>query len=299
MDAVIPASMLEAMYTNFNILFLQGRGSASPVVGEIATVRTSTTEEEGFIIPGQLGRLRKWIGERVVNNLNAQLVKVKAEDYEYTVGVERNHILDDKLGIYEPMIRDMGTQAGYLWDDLATDALLAGHTSLSYDGQFFFDTDHPLDPTNPASAVQSNLFAGRPLNEDNYAFVRSQGALLRGPDGRSLRARYNKLVVGPQLEVAARRLVEVARGDSGADNVLRGSASVTVLPEITGTDWYLLDTTNAIRPLIVIKRQEPKLVRKDQATDESAFWRKLYHYGVDARGVVGYGPWFLALKATA
>jgi phage major head subunit gpT-like protein len=296
---MIPSSMLEAMYTNFNILFLQGRGSASPVVDRIATVRTSTTREEGFIIPGQLGRLREWLGERVVQNMNAQIVKLTVKDYEGTVGVERNDILDDKLGMYEPMIRDLGNQAGYLWDDLVTDALLAGTTSLAYDGQFFFDTDHPLDPTDPGSATQSNLFATRPLTDDNYAYVRSQGALLRGPDGRALRASFNKLVVGPVNEVTARRIVETQRDTGGADNVLRGTATVEVLPEITGTDWYLIDATNALRPIIIIKRQEPKLVRKDQATDESAFWRKRYHYGVDARGVAGYGPWWLALKATA
>ncbi len=300
---IVSASMLEALYGNFNVLFLQGKGSATPVADRLATVRNVTSRESKFIIPGQLGRMRKWLGERVAQNLNAQDVKLVVDDYEGTVEVDRNDILDDQLGIYEPMIRDLGTQAAYLWDDLVADALLQGHTHLSHDGQFFFDTDHPQDMANPSSPTQSNLFTSRPLTEANYAYVRAQGALLVGPDGRSLRVRYDTLVVGPSKEVDARRIVEsrmtldAAVGGS-RDNVLQGTAGVVVLPEITDESWYLIATGAALKPILLLKRQEPRLVRKDQPGDESVFWRKKYHYGVEARGVAGYGPWFLALKAT-
>lgn len=299
---IVSASMLEAIYSTFSVLFLQGRGEATPVAQQLATIRNVTTRDAKFIIPGQLGRMRKWIGERVAQNINAQDVKLSVEDYESTVEVQRNDILDDQLGIYTDMVQDLGKQAAYLKDDLVTDALMQGETNLAYDGQYFFDTDHPLDMANPASEVQSNLFAGRPLNEANYAWVRAQGALLRGPDGRAMRLRFDTLVVGPSQEVAARRLVESKTSfdpttGGQRDNVLQGSAKVVVLPEITDDSWYLIAGGNAVKPIILLVRQEPKLVRKDQDNDESVFWRKLYHYGVDARMVAGYGPWWLALKA--
>ncbi len=299
---IVSASMLEAIYSNFTVLFLQGRGSASPVAGKLATIRNTTTRENKFIIPGQLGRMRKWIGERVAQNINAQDIKLAVEDYEATVEVDRNDILDDQLGIYTDMIQDLGKQAAFLQDDLVTDALLQGETNLAYDGQYFFDTDHPLDMANAASATQANLFTSRPLNEANYAYVRAQGALLRGPDGRAMRLTFDTLVVGPNQEVAARRLVQSktsfdATTGGPRDNVLEGTATVVVLPEITDDSWYLIAGSNAVKPVILLVRQAPKLVRKDDDRDESAFWRKKYHYGVDARMVAGYGPWWLALKA--
>ena len=70
---------------------------------------------------------------------------------------------------------------------------------------------------------------------------------------------------------------------TGLDNVLKGTATVVVLPEITDNSWYLLATTDSLKPIILLVRQEPRLVRKDADTDESVFWRKMYHYGVDAR----------------
>ncbi len=299
---IVSASMLEALYTTFTVLFLQGRGSASPVAGQIASIRNVTTREAKFIIPGQLGRMRKWIGERVAQNINAQDIKLAVEDYEATVEVQRNDILDDQIGIYSDMIQDLGKQAAFLKDDLVTDALMAGETNLAYDGQYFFDTDHPLDMNNAGAGVQANLFTSRALTEANYAYVRAQGALLRGPDGRAMRINFNTLVVGPSKEVEARRIVESKQSfDSSTggprDNVLLGTAKVTVLPEITDDSWYLLATGDAVKPIILLVRQEPKLVRKDDDKDESAFWRKIYHYGVDARMVAGYGPWWLALKA--
>ncbi len=301
---IVSSTALTAIYTNFNVLFLQGRGEASPIAQKIATITTlSEGDEVQFIIPGQLGRMRKWLGERVVQNMNAQDTKFKVDDFEATVEVQRNHIEDDKLGIYAPMIKDLGTQSAYLWDDLATDALLLGHQTLCYDGQYFFDTDHPQDIANSGSPSQVNLFTSRPLTEANYAYVRAQGALLKGPDGRALRVRYDTLVVGPSKEVEARRIVQSKQSADPTtggprDNVLEGTASVLVLPEITNDDWYLLATSMALKPILIAKRKEPTLVRKDQANDESVFWRKKYHYGVDARGVAAYGPWWTALKAT-
>ena len=60
------------------------------------------------------------------------------------------------------------------------------------------------------------------------------------------------------------------------------------------TAWYLLDTTRAIKPFIFQLRKLPELVRQDRPDDEQVFSRKKYRYGVDYRGVAGYGLWQLA-----
>lgn len=294
-------SALEAVYTNFNVLFLQGRGEASPIASRLATIQTLRRGREmRVIIPGQLARMRKWLGERVVQNLNAQDFKFTIDDYEATVEVDRNDIEDDQLNIYEPQIRDLGTQAGYLWDDLVSDADAAGETTLCYDGQYFYDTDHPVDLANTGAGTQSNLFTGRALTAANYEYVRTQGAALKGPDGRVLRVKYDTLVVGPALEVTAKKIVAspvLYNGSAPETNVLTGTANVIVLPEITDSSWRVMSLNNPLKPFILVKRKEASLVRKDQANDESVFWRKKYHYGIDARGGVTYGPWWTALKA--
>ncbi len=62
----------------------------------------------------------------------------------------------------------------------------------------------------------------------------------------------------------------------------------------SGTAWFLLDTTKAVKPFIFQRRSEPQLVRQDAPEDEQVFMRKKYRYGVDYRGAVGYGLWQLA-----
>ncbi len=65
----------------------------------------------------------------------------------------------------------------------------------------------------------------------------------------------------------------------------------------TGTAWFLLDTSRAIRPFIFQLRRGVQLVRMDRPDDEHAFMRKKFRYGVDYRGAAAYGLWQLAYSS--
>ena len=78
------------------------------------------------------------------------------------MGVKRTDIEDDNLGIYTPLMQEMGRAAGVHPDELVFALLKLGHSSLCYDGQFFFDTDHPVFPNVDGTgtpATISNSFA--------------------------------------------------------------------------------------------------------------------------------------------
>lgn len=86
-----------------------------------------------------------------------------------TVGVQRTDIEDDNLGVYTPLLAEMGYAAATHPDELVFGLLGKGVTTPCYDGQNFFDTDHPVFPevdgTGAATTV-SNLIdpaAGDPL----------------------------------------------------------------------------------------------------------------------------------------
>lgn len=53
-------------------------------------------------------------------------------------------IADDQVGLYTPIVQDMAQVAAELPDDLVWDQLERGFASEHYDGQMFFDTDHPV-----------------------------------------------------------------------------------------------------------------------------------------------------------
>ena len=73
-----------------------------------------------------------------------------------------------------------------------------------------------------------------------------------------------------------------------------GAATIANFAGGTGTTWYLMDTTRAVKPFIFQLRREVQLVRMDRQDDEHAFMRKKLRYGVDYRGAAAFGLWQLA-----
>jgi len=111
---------------------------------KIAEVVPSTAGEEKYGWLGELPGMRKWVGDRVVHAMEEHDYSIKNEDFELTVGVDRNHIQDDTLGTYSTKFKVLGRAAARHPNELVFGALLNGFATECYDGQNFFDTDHPV-----------------------------------------------------------------------------------------------------------------------------------------------------------
>ncbi len=74
------------------------------------------------------------------------------------------------------------------------------------------------------------------------------------------------------------------------DHEING-ASVSNDGSGSSTNWFVLVTTQPIKPLIMQVRKEPEFVAMDKPDDENAFMRKKYRYGCDGRYTAGYGLW--------
>ncbi|CAH8721337.1 Mu-like prophage major head subunit gpT family protein [Paenibacillus melissococcoides] len=59
-----------------------------------------------------------------------------------TVGVDRNDIEDDTIGLYNPIVQDMGQSAAAHPDELVFGLLLKGFKEKCYDKQPFFSDKH-------------------------------------------------------------------------------------------------------------------------------------------------------------
>lgn len=141
---LINQANLTIVFNGFKAAFNKGFESAPSVYKRIAMTIPSTSREETYGWLGQVAKMREWIGPRVVTNLVAHGYTIKNRDFEQTVGVPRNDIMDDKYGLLAPFVTDMGRAAAEMPDELALGLLKSGFTGLCYDGQYFFDTDHPV-----------------------------------------------------------------------------------------------------------------------------------------------------------
>jgi phage major head subunit gpT-like protein len=97
------------------------------------------------LLPG----LREWLGDRVVNQLSTATFSITNKDWEQTIGVSRNDIEDDQYGFIAQGAQQLGMNARHLPDLLIAQLMAGGHSSLTYDGSNFFDTNHP-NPNNAA-----------------------------------------------------------------------------------------------------------------------------------------------------
>lgn len=292
---IVNQHALGAMLVGFRADYQDAFAGAPKGYERVATVIPSATAENVYPWLGQTYNLREWLGDRVIQNLEVCDYAIKNRKFELTVGVDRDHIEDDTLGIYKPVIQNIGREAGTHPDRMVFGLLKEGFTTPCFDGQYFFDADHPVGPAGRVVSV-SNYFPGagtswylmctaRPLkpliwqtrrdyefvNMDaptdevvflrekyrygvstrcnagfgfwqmciaskeelsaaNYAKARAAMLSYVADNGEPLGLIPNLLVIPPNLEGAARKLLVNDRNDMGAANEWAGSAEILMTP---------------------------------------------------------------------
>lgn len=141
---IINQANLSNLFTGFKAAFNTGFRSAQPMWDKVATQVPSSNKTEDYAWLGQFPRLREWIGDRQVKNLAASKYSILNKSFESTVAVMRDDIDDDQYGVYTPLFAEMGYAAQTHPDELIFALLAAGFATNCYDGQYFFDTDHPV-----------------------------------------------------------------------------------------------------------------------------------------------------------
>lgn len=141
---LVNAANLDSLRVGYSTAYQGGLGMSPSQWARIATAITATQKEQKYGWLGKIPRVREWIGPRVIQNLMQHDYAIKEKPLELTVGVDRDDIETDQLGIYTPLFTEMGMSAGSYKDELIFGLLAAGWDTECYDGQNFFDTDHPV-----------------------------------------------------------------------------------------------------------------------------------------------------------
>lgn len=301
------ASTLNAMFNTFQVLYKTAALQAPSQAGEVSMTVTSASRGETYNWLGQFPQMREWIGdERVIRQIEAHGFSITNRKFESTISVSRDDISDDRLGVFKPMFESMGYEAAMHPDQIVFGLLAAGFDTLCYDGQNFFDTEHPVrDDNGPVVIAGSNYrlvsnmnvpaenpgpawflldtsrpikpiiwqerekyefqtvnsptdhsvfmtdkylygvrarvnagfglwqmaYASRaPLNKANYEAARTAMQRQVFDKGRPLGIKPTVLVVPPELEGAAMRLLNTEHIDGGNSNEWKGTAKAIVTP---------------------------------------------------------------------
>ena len=154
---IVNSATLNAIRTGFRKNFQDGQTRGEPMYTAIATVVKSNTKSNTYGWLGQWPKFREWIGDRTLKSMKEHAYTITNKDFESTVAVDRNDIEDDNLGVYAPFMEEMGYAASVFPDELVFPLLTAGFTTTCHDGQYFFDTDHPVNAEVDGSGADTSV----------------------------------------------------------------------------------------------------------------------------------------------
>ena len=140
---LVTSNTLTAMQQAFKALFLKGLRQDSEWK-KIAAEYKSSGSGTVYAWISAFPVFREWVGSRVLENMKESDYTLKNKKFEATVAVERTDIEDDQLGIYSPIMEQMGQSAVTHIDKSVFRCLADGFTELCYDGKPFFSKEHPL-----------------------------------------------------------------------------------------------------------------------------------------------------------
>ena len=152
--AFTQAQIIEALTVGANSAFTEGLNTTTPQWGKIATKVPSTGSSEFYGWLADLPGIAEWVGARMLKELASHGYAIPNKTFEASIKIKREDLEDDKIGKYSVLARSWGREIGLFPDKQAYGLLAAGFSTLCYDGQNFFDTDHPLD-TTPASTFSN------------------------------------------------------------------------------------------------------------------------------------------------
>ncbi|EGU39938.1 Mu-like prophage major head subunit gpT family protein, partial [Vibrio scophthalmi] len=136
--------VIRNLYTALSAVFNKAFGDAKPQWQKVATQVPSSASENDYGWLGDWPSIEEWMGERQLATLKEHGYSIKNKTWESSIKVRREKVEDDQLGMYTIQAQQIGYDASMHPDSLVFPLLMNGFNELCYDGQYFFDEDHPM-----------------------------------------------------------------------------------------------------------------------------------------------------------
>lgn len=297
---IVNKSNLSSIFINLKTTFNKAFEGAPSLWQKTTMLVPSGSSQNDYSWLSRFPKMRKWLGDKIIKALTAFKYTIVNDDYEATVEVDRNDIEDDNIGIYGPMAQEAGFSSKQLPDEIDADLKNGAFANECYDGQYFYDTDHPVAGASVSNKGTAALSAATTAAAAaSYGAARTAIMSFKDDEGRPLALIPDVLEVGPALETTAKLICESDKLTDESPNPYKGTATVLVNPRITSTTQWMLHVTNRpLKPFIYQERKKPVFVQQIDPEADDVFMRKKFKFGAEARAAGGYGLWQLSYGST-
>lgn len=259
---------LDALFATYSTAWNEGlAGNHVPDFGFVASEFPSATASNLYAWIDKVPGFRKWVGDRVFQNVGSQRFEVVNEAYEDSIRLSVNDIEDDQYGVYTPIVRLMA----FAWLELKRDQVVKVFTENreTFTGQGLISDSHSYgDQTLDNKTTDA-------LSKTSFEAAFTAAAAWQFSNGALVKPRFTHLVVGEKLRGTAWELVKAVTIDDGGvavSNPNQNRVELVVWPELTGaTDdyWFLVDASKPVKPVALqIRKEAAPLMDTDPATVE-------------------------------
>lgn len=260
--------------------------------------------------------LREWIGGRHAKAYRENGIEIRNKHFEATVEVPVSLMRRDKSGQVFVRIDELADRANSHWASLVSTLILNGPSTVCYDGQYFFDTDHSEgDSGNQSNDINvdistlpvavSGTITAPSVAEFQQAVLKgiTQIGSFKDDQGEPMNelAREFTVMVPPSLAFVAANALSVPRGtDLEEQNPLAGYR-IKPVSNVRLSSWTdkfaVFRTDGRVKPFILQEEDGVNIKAKAEGS-EYEFDNDAHQYGIDTWREAGYGYWQHACLVT-
>lgn len=288
-------------------------------ISAVSMLFQSDQETETYKWLGQSPVMREWIGGRQAKGFRENGITIANKHFEATLEVLISELRRDKTGQLLVRVRELAERTNAHWASLLSSLIQNGASSLCYDGQYFFDTDHVEGKSGAQSNAISVHLPDLPIPADEKGSVTEPSvrviktAILRGvrqiigfkdDQGEPMNenARGFLVMVPTSLMDVANAALNNAVLSGAETNDLAAtrnfSINYVVNPRLIWTDKFAIFRTDGSVAPFIRQEETPVALNAIAEGSEEEFKNQRHLYGVDAWRNVGYGYWQKACLIT-
>lgn len=282
-------------------------------VSRISTLFQSDQESETYKWLGLSPALREWIGGRNPKGLRENGITIDNKKYEATLEIDVDDLRRDKTGQILVRVDELADRVNEHWAKLLSTLLINAESTVCYDGQYFFDTDHSEGNSgtqdNDLSVDISELPVGTGFHgsitapspeELEQAILQGVQAILgfkddQGEPMNAMAKEFLVMVPVPFLKAALAACKNPVLAGGKTNTIANNQAEFTITPVANPrltwtTKLAVFRTDGRAKPLIRQEEQELEVTAIAEGSEEE-FKHNRHLYGVKTLRNVGYGYW--------